>query len=257
MTGGSKRAKGKLKCCKECPGTGDRHHFPMSMSLKMIVQGIKSSGIAHMASVFKGGVAKAIYERYVKDGDVILDYSCGFGMRLAGLMATGKKVKYLGYEPNEKTYVGLHEMARFFKFDDSIEIKKCGSESVIFEPNIVDFAFSSPPYFTAEIYSSDVKDAQCYNIYTDYKEWLEKYWRKTVQNIKIMLKDDGVFGANIGNDSNANMLQLKNDMSRIIEEEGFVLVEVIQMLTSRSHLTNKAKTQNSIKLEPCFFYRKK
>jgi len=258
VAGGAKRAQGLKKCCKECPGTGVRHVYPMNINPRMVmVQGAKSSGSAHHASVFKGSVAKAIYNKYVKDGDTILDYSAGFGMRCAGLMATGKDVKYLAYEPNQKTYDGLHEMAEFLGFKDHINIKKCGSEEEIFGENIADFAFSSPPYFTAEVYSSDAADKQCYNTYANYDEWLEKYWRKTVQNIKIMLKSGAVLAANIGNDSNDLMHQLKEDMSKIIEEEGFELVEIISMITSRSHLTNKLKTQNNSKLEPIFFYRNK
>ena len=71
-----------------------------------------------------------------------------------------------------------------------------------------------------------------------------------------MLKEEGVFGANLGNDSNEFMKRLKTDMTRIIEEEDFVLEEVISMKTSRSHLTNKKVSKNIYKLEPCFFYRK-
>jgi len=90
--------------------------------------------------------------------------------------APDKDVSYYGYEPNQKTYDGLYECAEFFGFDDKINIKKCGSEEKTFGKNVIDFAFSSPPYFTAEIYSTDENDKQCYNTYPDYDEWMEKYW---------------------------------------------------------------------------------
>ena len=171
------------------------NHYSGNITKNMIIQGAKASGCAFSTSQFKPLIAKHIYNEYVKDGDKILDYSCGFGGRLLGLIATDKKVQYFGYEPNKETHDGLFNMARYFDFP--INIKMCGSEEEIFEDKF-DFIFSSPPYFDTERYSDD--STQCYNNYPEYNEWLEKYWGKTISNIKQMVNPNSIFAINVGND---------------------------------------------------------
>ena len=124
-----------------------------------------------------------------------------------------------------------------------------GSEDLILNEKI-DFAFSSPPYFNHEIYIDE--GTQSCNKYPEYKDWLEGYWRKTVQNIKTMMKQDAIFGINIGNNSNGFMKQIAKDCTDIIESEGFILTDIWYMATSISHLSTK--NANSAKLEPIYFY---
>jgi hypothetical protein len=228
--------------------------YPMNLNLGQSIIGAKNSGLASMGSIFKPTVAKTIYKHYVKDGYNVLDYSCGFGTRLLGLMSCGfKNVKYCGYEPNTETYDNLQTMIKKFEFN--AEIKKCGSEEKLFDDKF-DFVFSSPPYFDWEIYSSEA--SQCYNKFPEYNQWLENYWRKTVQNIKLMMKDNGVLGVNIGGKANELMQRLEADLNSVIIEEGFELVDTWFMKTSQSHLvsTKKGNEDKKTKLEGIFFYRK-
>ena len=238
-----------LDIIKNRLGIGYKEIFNITTS--MIKQGAKSTGLAAHGSQFKPLIAKAIYNKYIKDGDNILDYSCGFGSRLLGLMATGKKVKYFGYEPNTETYDNLLNMSKYFDF--KIDIKKCGSEEGIFEDKM-NFIFSSPPYFNHEIYCSEI--TQCYNKYPNYNDWLEKYWRQTVKNIHYMMAECGIFGINIGNNSNKKMINIAKDITNIIQQEGFRLKDSIIMQTQASHLSNKKNKGVKIKEEFIFFYTK-
>ena len=227
--------------------------YPMNINPSQIVIGSKNSGIGNMASIFKPSVAKDIYKRYVKDYDTVLDYSCGFGTRLLGLMACGfEGVKYCGYEPNTETYGNLLNLINVFNFN--AEIKCCGSEEELFDEKF-DFVFSSPPYYSQEIYTNE--ETQSVVKFPEYNSWLEGYWRKTVKNIKTMMKSDGVFGINIGGNSNDLMKKLENDMNGIIIEEGFELINTIYMKTSKSHLSGKkGDSSKKFKLEGMFFYKK-
>ena len=83
---------------------------------------------------------------------------------------------------------------------------------------------------------------------------MEKYWRKTVKNIKNCLVSDGIFAVNIGNTSNERMQQLSNDFNDIILAEGFKLKDVWWMKTNKSHLSNKKITQEITKQEGIYFY---
>jgi len=227
--------------------------YPFNLtSLNMFLQGSKSSGYASHGSQFKPILAKAIYDKFVREGDKVLDYSAGYGSRLLGLWAIGKKNKYYAYEPCVETYNGLVGMAKYLNFP--ISIKKCGSEEELFDEQF-DFAFSSPPYFDVETYdANDPKQAA--NKFPEYEDFLEGYWRKTVKNIKSMLGPDAVFGVNVGNGSNKKMAQLTQDFKRIVDEEGFVLVDEWVMKTSKSHLSGKRASGEIIKEEGVYFYKK-
>lgn len=226
--------------------------YPMPITMSQLAIGAKNSGLASMGSIFKPDVARAVYRRWVKDGDRVLDYSCGFGTRLLGLMASGVRASYLGYEPNTETHAGIVRMASFFGFGD-LDVRCSGSEDGE-EFSDVSFAFSSPPYFSHERYCDE--PTQCYIRYPEYAEWLEMYWRRTVSRVRRMLSPDGVFGVNIGNKANAAMRSMEEDVRRVVESEGFEPVETVWMSTSRSHLTGKKGTGRNTKAEGMFFYRK-
>lgn len=227
--------------------------YPMNISLSQILIGARNSGLASMGSIFKPAIAKLIYKDFIKPGSKVLDYSCGFGTRLLGLMSLGMDVKYCGYEPNTETYDNLLRMIDYFKFN--AEIKKSGSESDDLFDDKFDFVFSSPPYFNVEIYCDEPE--QCYNKFPVYEDWLEGYWRKTVKNIDSMLASGGTFAINIGGDANPTMKKMEEDLNRIIVEEGFELKDTWYMKTNRSHLSFKKGASNKIKLEGIYFYEKK
>jgi len=224
--------------------------WPMDINPLAMITGSKNSGYASMGSIFKSAVAKTVYNRWVKAGGKVVDYSCGFGTRLLGLEALRNGAVYYGFEPNPETFANLNKMIDYFGFD--AHILQCGSEEV-WDWGEFDFAFSSPPYFNAEWYS-DI--GQCYLRFPEYNQWLEGYWRATIRNIYNALKSDGILGVNVGGQGNAKMVSYETDMRRIIEEEGFILVDEWWMKTSRSHLSGKKNTSKVNKLEGIFFYRK-
>lgn len=225
--------------------------YPMPLTLSQIIIGAKNSGLASMGSIFKPSVAKTVYQKYVKPGNKVLDYSSGFGTRLLGLMSLDlSDVLYCGYEPNTETYQGLIKMIDHFKFN--AEIKQEGSEVSCFNYQF-DFIYSSPPYFTQERYSEE--DSQCYNKYPEYQSWLQHYWKQTVLNIKQMSHENTVFGINVGGQANELMQKLEIDMNSIIVSEGYHLIDKWYMQTSKSHLAGKKGQQDKkLKLEGMFFY---
>lgn len=225
--------------------------YPFTLTtLNMFIQGAKSTGYASHGSQFKPLLAKAIYDAHVKDGDNVLDYSAGYGARLLGLWATGKKCRYYAYEPCTETYNGLVALAKYLGFP--VKLKKSGSEDSVFNAKM-DFIFSSPPYYDVEHYTDE--PSQSANKFPKYDDFLEGYWRETVKNIKKMMKPDAIFAINVGNGANKKMIQLTHDFKRIIEEEGFSLVNEWVMKTSKSHLSGKRGKSKVIKEEGIYFYR--
>ena len=87
-------------------------------------------------------------------------------------------------------------------------------------------AFSSPPYFDLEEYSRSDPAGQSIDKYPNYSDWLEKYFRATVKNIKKYLVPNGHFLMNIKDIKNHSLYE---DCKSIIEEEGFTLVDELDM----------------------------
>ena len=112
------------------------------------------------------------------------------------------------------------------------------SENVKLKKNSIDFAFSSPPYFDQEFYDDDKK--QAYNKGEDY--FYNVYWKKTLENIKYMLKPGKIFALNVKN------FPLMVEMAK----EYFEFTDILYLRTIRSHLNKKAGTQ---KMEGIYIFK--
>lgn len=218
---------------------GCEEPYIFDMSYEMIIQGIRSSRVGFAASNFKPIIAKYIYGKYLKYGDKVFDYSCGWGARM--IAAWSLNLQYIGVDPltadNLKTFDKRY-------LDGDFDIYKSCSESKIAYNRVrkkygnVDMCLSCPPYFTLEKYSDNEK--QCYNKFDNYKDWITKYWRKTVKNCYSILKDGGYFVLIIKD--KYDTFNLKDDMCKVIEKCGMTIVETLQYDSSRDHLTQKRKT---------------
>lgn len=205
------------------------------------------------ASNFKPTVAKYVYRRYLPDNGVTYDFSAGYGGRLSGFIASGKKGKYIGVDPLQKTCKGLRDLYSYWKkwvgTNSQIDIINGCAEDLELEKGIVDLAFSCPPYFKLEKYSDD--STQSINKFTLYEDWLEGFWRKVVKNCFFMLKSSGYLIYVVGNYLNYN---LKKDFEEICLSEGFVKEQELQIPLSYMFL--KKKTKKAFKYENMYIYRK-
>lgn len=190
-------------------------NYTFNINHRCMVEGFRDSRIGSMVSIFKPNIAKYICEKYSEPGDLVGDYSCGFGGRLLGAMSCGRK--YIGTDP--LTVPELQKMVDFFDFKDCILIQS-GSEDYKGEENSVDLYWSSPPYFMQEIYSYD--QSQCY--IKGEKYFYETYWKKTLENVKFMLKPGKWFGLNIKYDS--RMINMaKSVFGDIVEQVGLTIAK--------------------------------
>lgn len=194
-----------------------------NLSFKMIAfQGQRSMRMVSATSMFKPSIAKYICMKYSLPGEMVGDYSAGFGGRMLGAISCGRK--YIGTDP--LTAPELNSMKKFFKFNDAKLINIC-SEDYKGEENSIDLYWSSPPYYNQEFYSDDL--AQAYNKGEDY--FYNIYWAKTLQNVKYMLKPGKWFGLNVKN--YPKMLDMAIDCFGEVKEK-------VGLRTIRSHLGKTA-----------------
>ena len=191
-------------------------------------------------TMFKPSIAKLIYLKYSQENDLCYDFSMGFGGRALGAISCNRR--YLGIDP--LTYLETQEMMEFFNISkDKYELINGCSEDYIGDENSIDFAFSSPPYYDQEYYSSDV--TQAYNKGEDY--FYNTYWAKTLVNIKRMVKPDKFIALNLG----INYERMFNMAKEVFGEP----IETFKLRTIRSHL-NKTGKENATKYEPVYIFKK-
>lgn len=206
-----------------------------NICFRMLIQGMRSSRLVPSISIFKPNIAKYMYMKYSNEGDIVYDYSAGWGGRLLGAASCNRK--YIGVDP--WTTDELQKIVEYFNFEN-ITLINDGSENVKLDENSIDFSFSSPPYFDQEVYSKD--DRQAYNKGEDY--FYNTYWKNTLSNIKYMLKPNRYFGLNITN-KYKKMLDITKDYFGEV-------VETIKLRTVRSHLNKSAGIE---KYEPIYIFK--
>ena len=205
--------------------------------------------------------ARYLYERYtdhIADQKQIniYDPSAGWSGRLLGAMAMddNRNVHYIGTDPNTDHNTSLgrtkyHEVADFFNQNvresgslfpksHSYHILQSGSEVIGDNPDFqkykgkLDLVFTSPPYFTKEVYSDDPEQS-CHK-FTQYDAWVEGFLRPTLTTAVEYLRRDRYLLWNIADASfDGNLLPLEADSCKILEELGMVKVTTLKMTLSQ------------------------
>lgn len=238
--------------------------FPVSD--KQILNGIRNSGLGYGISNFRPTIAKwmysyaeelilNLYDLHIIDPH-IFDYSGGWGARMMGALSD-LRCHYDCTDP--LTYDCLNDIKDtlvYSAFQNVNVYDKC-SQDVFFRQERFkekyDIIGSCPPYFDQEIYSED--KTQSTNEFNEYKDWLHGYWEGTVKNCHYMLDKTGIFILVIK--ETVGKYEILNDMSSILINNGFELVEDRQYKSNRNHLSSKSRTGKSTKInEHIMFYKK-
>lgn len=203
--------------------------------------------------------AKALWEHFAPQNGVVYDYCMGFGGRMLGALASKKNLTYVGTDPNTQTYDQLVDLGCAIEGvtgrTDSFDIYCAGSETdaVVKQwEGKVDFAFSSPPYFTLERYTDEA--TQSYNQFDEVDTWLEGFVRPTIKNLYRLLKEGANYGVNIADFKiGSKTVSYVDDWIRISEEEGFTYERNIPMKL-QTRTGNRGINDN--KAEGVFIFKK-
>ena len=121
----------------------------------------------------------------------VYDYSCGYGGRLLGTCTSNFNYTYVGTDPNTETHERLKYLSELGNFNTELHCLP----SQDFQPEDIDLAFSSPPYFNLEKYSDE--PTQCMVQFQTLDDWFDGYVASTIKNVYNSINDDGVFATNI------------------------------------------------------------
>jgi len=147
-------------------------------------------------SNFRPAWAKYYIERYGKAGGVYLDPSTGYGGRLIGFLCSNMR-KYIGIDPNTVTYKANQQIDQELNslIGKEIELHNLPFEDTDLGEEIADFIFTSPPYFTKEIYSKE--NTQSCNRYSEYESWSNNFLKVLMQKCYKYLKNERLCIINI------------------------------------------------------------
>lgn len=157
----------------------------------------------YICSQFKPSVAKCIYDMYKAEN--ILDFSAGWGDRLAGFYASNYGKFYLGIDPNTNNLPLYKKQAKFYEKHIGPFFSTKKTSKFICKPaedfdykgydNFFDMCFTSPPYFDKERYSHD--ETQSWKRYRNIDRWNEDFLQCTLNKVWTTLKKDGLLLVNI------------------------------------------------------------
>jgi DNA modification methylase len=157
-----------------------------------------------------------------------------------GAIACDRVRKYIGCDPGVETFKGLERMrdellsmAQKMGRSLNVEIYRLGSETQEMRrkltPNSVGLVFSSPPYFSQEVYSDDPD--QSWKKYPAQESWLNGFMGATLDNCRYALKPGGILAVNIANVSTYRG-SLQDDFLALAERKGFMYIETLQLQLS-------------------------
>lgn len=158
------------------------------------------------------------------------DPTSGWGHRL--IAAACSDVFYVGNDIDQDTINGNNKIASIIGYKNYVLHSKDCSE---FTPSEnYESVITCIPYWTTELYfGSETSTSK----YASYEDWLNIWWRKTIQNwAKPSVR---IFAVMINN-------QFKEDIKTICIQEGLNLIEEIQVgkKTNLNHFQRTAQTKN-------------
>ena len=182
----------------------------------------------YIASQFKPSIAKAFYDYF---GSVnVLDFSAGWGDRLAGFYCGETTKSYVGIDPNLDNHpnyqrqVEFYEKQRtFFEKEKKVDLISLPAEDVDFTEykEHFDTVFTSPPYFNTEKYSEH--DTQSFRRYSEIDSWNKDFLHKALGNIIPAMKTGGILAVNIADvycAKKKGYLDICNPMNDFIKSQG-------------------------------------
>lgn len=155
----------------------------------------------------------------------ILDPSAGWGDRLIGAISGDCEI-YVGIDPNECVHQGYQKIIKFFKAEDKTKMYQMGFEEFDNPDNIAfDLVYTSPPYFTMEVYESGPK--QSINKYSTESLWFENFLKVLLNKAIEYTRYHGIIAINIGmvggNTYVYDMLEyMKNEKNDSVEYLGII-----------------------------------
>jgi uncharacterized protein (UPF0297 family) len=229
-------------------------------------------------------VAKFVYDS--TNSKVVFDSSCGWGDRLAGFYCSNAD-EYYGCDPNPVTFEMYKKQCIAYEkllgcinpdvytYDDlfmcqgkkTVMIFRKAAEDLDFRlfPSTFDCAFTSPPYFSTELYNAggSHEEDQSWKRYDTYEAWRDKFYLPVNRRIFEHLSEGGVQIINIQDPKVHNVRyfasdDLINDLTTKYNDCNFIgnLGMRIMQRPRNIEKTKLLSLYDKLYIEPCWVFGK-
>jgi tRNA1(Val) A37 N6-methylase TrmN6 len=211
----------------------------------------------YIASTFKPVIAKAVYEIF--DSKNILDFSSGWGDRLAGFYAAEGALTYTGIDPNTNLQAGYTKQIEMYSALDRDKTAKviegCAEDILPDMTERFDTIFTSPPFFNIEKYTHD--DNQSFKRYRKFDGWMNGFLLPVVEMAWNKLKPNGVMIVNIADVYSGHRInQICDRMIDFVETlPNSKFAGSLSMQMAKRPNSN-ATRQNGVFVEPMWIFEK-
>jgi len=193
----------------------------------------------YICAQFKPNVAKVFYD--MNKAKTVLDFSMGWGDRLAGAFASETVEHYVGLDPRKENHPYYEQQRDFYTkhtsfFENPTKTDFYCSPAEDFDyseyENYFDVVFTSPPYFSVERYSHD--DTQSWVRYKNIDVWNEHFLHKALGKIIPTVKKGGIIAVNIADvyaskKGGKDWLEICNPMGDFLTSNGLTYKGCIGM----------------------------
>lgn len=206
----------------------------------------------YTASQFRPSAAKAVYQ--LLESRDVLDFSMGWGDRLAAFCATPEARLYVGCDPNARLFGGYAGQLEMYGAGKTVRAINKAAEDADFGEGQFDTAFTSPPYFMTERYSRD--ESQSWVRYKTLEGWLNGFLFVALEKAWRALKPEGHLAINLA-DVYANhqvnrIADPANDFISRLPRSGFVGCLGLRMMKR----PRSAADRQNVYVEPVFVWRR-
>jgi len=211
----------------------------------------------YIASQFKPSVACFLYDFF--KAKHVLDFSSGWGDRLAGFYASKNTISYTGIDPNKRLVQSYKEQQKLYEsytHKDIFLFNECAESFDYSKVNKkFDFIFTSPPYFNIEKYTQE--ENQSWKKYRKFDNWLENFLFETLRNAWEQLEEGGILAINISDVYSGHKInQICDPMNDFISSlEGSFYMGCLGMKMSKRP-NNKTTQKDGVFVEPIWFFSK-
>lgn len=206
----------------------------------------------YTAQQFRSSAAKAIYE--LLDSRDVLDFSAGWGDRLAGFCAAPQTESYFGCDPNENLFEGYDQQIETYGGNKEITMVNAAAEDLNFGSERFDTVFTSPPFYRSERYTAD--ENQSWKRYKTLETWIELFLYTVILKSWAALKPNGFLAINLADvysEGRTNKIcDRTNDFIASLPNAEYVCGIGLRI----HNRPNKAKIKGKINSEVIWVFRK-
>lgn len=209
------------------------------------------------ASIMNPYLVYSIHKSILK-GSRIFTPTLGWASYCCGFLESDEVVEYVATDVIQTVCEKTKQFATINYPNKIVDIYCSPSEDLLLNSEFInkyidyfDTIFFSPPYYCLELYEGEQQSTFKYNT---YELWLEKYWRKTMELCKVVLKKGGKlcyilsgYGSKTRSCNKMGFYDLLNDMN-VITDEYFTKIDTQNLYNKNVFVTKSNHRETDEKI---------